>query len=218
MKGLLIKDLKLMKNQKKFFITFFMIAVIFLITYENKLFAVSYTTMIFTIFVMSTISYDEYENGYPFLFVLPIRRSDYVNSKYCFGLLCCLAAWLLATLYTTIYQITQKPDGNLLEWIGQCCMIIPFFLLFLAFSIPVQLKFGNEKARVVIFGILGGSTLIIYAASKLIKRMNVNVSVIIQLAESISNLGLVIGCIAGSIVLLMISYIISIHIMNKKQF
>ena len=50
-------------------------------------FVVSYFTMIASMFVLSTISYDEYDNGYAFLFSMPFSRTSYVKEKYVFSIL-----------------------------------------------------------------------------------------------------------------------------------
>ena len=59
MKGLLIKDFKLMKNQKNFFFIMIFIAAAMLFAEFESTFVVSYFTMIASMFVLSTISYDE---------------------------------------------------------------------------------------------------------------------------------------------------------------
>ena len=61
MKGLLIKDFKLMKNQKNFFFIMIFIAAAMLFAEFESTFVVSYFTMIASMFVLSTISYDEYD-------------------------------------------------------------------------------------------------------------------------------------------------------------
>ena len=85
MKGLLIKDFKLLKNQKQFFLIIGLITFMFLVTNDSPYFTITYATMMFSMFTMSTISYDEYDNGAAYLFSLPISRKGYVAEKY-FGI------------------------------------------------------------------------------------------------------------------------------------
>ena len=94
MKGLLIKDFKLMKNQKNFFFIMIFIAAAMLFAEFESTFVVSYFTMIASMFVLSTISYDEYDNGYAFLFSMPFSRTSYVKEKYVFSILVGRGAWL----------------------------------------------------------------------------------------------------------------------------
>ena len=68
MKGLLIKDCKLLLQQKKFLIMLVLCAGFLMFNTEDSTFLIGYATMLMGIFVMGTISYDEFDNGYPFLF------------------------------------------------------------------------------------------------------------------------------------------------------
>lgn len=51
---------------------------------------------------MSTISYDEFDNGNAFLFSMPITRKSYTVEKYAFGLIFGMVFWLLATVIALI--------------------------------------------------------------------------------------------------------------------
>ena len=63
MKGLLIKDYKLMLGQKSFLGMAALMAVLYLIIYKDPIVAVIFITVMCTMFTVSTLSYDEYENG-----------------------------------------------------------------------------------------------------------------------------------------------------------
>ena len=73
MKGLLIKDYKLMKNQKGYFIVLFLLCVVFAAREGGESFCVGFITYVCSLFCISTISYDEFDNGNAFLFTLPLR-------------------------------------------------------------------------------------------------------------------------------------------------
>ena len=66
MKGLYIKDFKLMMNQKMFFIVIAAMAIFFAVTQTNIFLLISYATFIAAMFVISSISYDEFNNGNAF--------------------------------------------------------------------------------------------------------------------------------------------------------
>ena len=72
MKGLLIKDFKLMKNQKNFLFVIFIGATASMLLSGFSSFLMGYFPFICSFFVLSTISYDEFDNGnafyIPFLF------------------------------------------------------------------------------------------------------------------------------------------------------
>lgn len=81
MRGLICKDLRLMLVQKNFFIMLAFVAFVCMAALDDPAFVVMYVTLIFASFLMSTMSYDEFDNGYPFLFTLPISRKLYVQEK-----------------------------------------------------------------------------------------------------------------------------------------
>ena len=87
MKGLLIKDFKLLKGQKNFFMTITAISIIMIIVSPGTSFPIGFLGFVGALFSLSSISYDEFDNGNAFLFSLPITRKDYVLEKYIFGLI-----------------------------------------------------------------------------------------------------------------------------------
>ena len=89
MKGLLIKDFKLLKVQKNSFLLILCIAIgmeIFTNSTSSS-FIIGYLSFVATLFTLSSISYDEFDNGNAFLFSLPITRKSYVIEKYGFGMI-----------------------------------------------------------------------------------------------------------------------------------
>ena len=102
MKGLLIKDIKLMKNQKTFFVAMIFVGIMFLITQETPYFVIAYITTMFSMFTITTLTYDEFENGAAFLFTLPFGRRDYVKEKYLYGMITCVLGVVIVTLASVI--------------------------------------------------------------------------------------------------------------------
>ena len=88
MKGLLTKDFRILAGQKRYFTIIILIALIFLCSGQPAQIIVGYCTMFGMLFTVNTISYDEFDHGYLFLFTLPVTRKDYVLEKY----VCCCAA------------------------------------------------------------------------------------------------------------------------------
>ena len=81
MKGLLIKDFKLLKVQKNFFLLILCITIgmeIFTNSASSS-FIIGFLSFVATLFTLSSISYDEFDNGNAFLFSLPITRKSYVT-------------------------------------------------------------------------------------------------------------------------------------------
>ena len=144
MKGMLIKDFSLLKGQKQFFMIAIMFAFIFLFLTDMAGFGVSYLMVMFTIFTLSTIAYDEYDNGNAFLFTLPISRKRYVQEKYVFCLV--ISAVVCLVDIALILVMNYVKDGTdmemLLVTLAAACAV---GIVMMAVMIPLQLKFGSEK-------------------------------------------------------------------------
>ena len=105
MKGLLIKDFKLMMMQKNFFLSIIAIAVVLTVFVKNPSFIIGYLTFIGSVFTLSTISNDEFDNGNAFLFSLPITRKLYALEKYVFGFLTGACSCLISLILCMIFGL-----------------------------------------------------------------------------------------------------------------
>ena len=98
MKGLLVKDFKLMMLQKNFLLLILAIVIGMMILSDDMVFPIGFLSFIASLFTVSTISYDDFDNGNAFLFTLPITRNNYVIEKYFLGLLFGCIAWILVSV------------------------------------------------------------------------------------------------------------------------
>ena len=107
MKGLLVKDFKLMMLQKNFLLLILAIVIGMMILSDDMVFPIGFLSFIASLFTVSTISYDDFDNGNAFLFTLPITRNNYVIEKYFLGLLFGCIAWILATVLGIIVTVSK---------------------------------------------------------------------------------------------------------------
>ena len=83
MRGLLMKDLELIKINMKMYLAVFLIGIIYLVAQENgSTFFVAYAIFVSISVSVGTISYDGYHHGMKFLMTLPVTKKQYVQSKY----------------------------------------------------------------------------------------------------------------------------------------
>lgn len=218
MTGLLVKDFKLMATQKNFFLVILLIVIGMISFTEDVSFPLGFLTFALSLFTLSTISYDEFDNGYAFLFTLPITRVGYVLEKYCLGFLLGFGSWLLATFLGLIATVVR--DTTSLTEIWQiAAMILPVMTIIQSIMIPFQLKFGGEKGRIAIIGAVG---LLVVAGVVIVKgaKLFFNVDLIAQLNTlPIVSMGMLfLIALVIAMLLLALSVRISISIMKKKQF
>ncbi|UTY40769.1 ABC-2 transporter permease [Allocoprobacillus halotolerans] len=218
MKGLLVKDFELVKVQKNFFIIIIIVALGILILGDNVTMPIGFLTFIMSLFTLSTISYDEFDNGNAFLFTLPITRQSYVLEKYGFGLILGVGAWFCITAVSMIV-ILIKQSMLPMDLLMMSCMFLPFTLFLQAFMIPFQIEFGSEKGRIAILGMFG----LIFIVGILIKQVAESIFHIdlLYLLDHLPQLDMsiiIVSMIFIAMILLWISSRISIAVMNKKEF
>lgn len=217
MKGLLIKDFKLLKNQGKFLFIIFIMANIFLFFESGSSgFIASYMTFVFSMFALNTLSYDSYDNGMPFLLSLPITRKTYVTEKYIFSLFLSISSWLVSILLRLTFLTIQTSlkENVILLYADPIYLILS--ILSLSIAIPIHLKYGQEKGHIIFFGILGAIFLTIFTAI----RVGLNTHLLHNLINRMmhhTGRTIILLCII-CISIFAISYILSLRIMKRKEF
>lgn len=215
--GLLLKDFLLMANQKSYFLFIVTLGIIISFTLGSATFVVGYIILVFGLSALNTISYDEMDNGYAFLFTLPISRADYVKEKYVYGILSSFLATFFAivigigaNLFMTHTEITDIILTGIFSFLT--------VLIFLAINIPVRFRFSSDKARFVVISIMGiflGT--IVYLGSRGILSGN-EVTIALSILGGLTVTLRVLVAFAVIFLMLTISYFISVYIMRKKDF
>ena len=196
MMGLLVKDLCLLKEQRQtavFDVSFF----------GDPSFLLGFLSFLGAIIAISTISYDEYDNGYPFLFTLPVRRRTYAAEKYVFSIFLMSVFWGVGMIVGLI-KGSMGLGGIAVEEIAAGAWMLLYVYVLIALMIPIYLKFGGEKARVVI---------ILFVLAMVAEEESHMKRLLEQSQAVLLGTGLVI-----SVVLLLVSYGVSVRILRKKEF
>lgn len=215
MKGLIEKDIRLLLKRKQTLLLFFGLAI--LMSFSSGSFAVAYSTFLVTLISVSTINYDEFDNGYAFLMTLPTTREEYVRGKYILSVVGGVIAWVVSILILTLVFFFRGVEINLLENLAKLVIYMPLAVICADVMIPVELRYGAEKSRiamaviVVIFGTVG------LLAAKLFTALDADGSLTEKL-NGISDGVFLLALFGLFIVITAISYLISVKIMNKKEF
>ena len=170
------------------------------------------------LFSLSSISYDEFDNGNAaFLFSLPITRKDYVLEKYIFGLISGIMFLLLGTVISLV-AIGITKTGSFNEIFLTAGSLFPTILLILSIMLPFILKFGGEKGRIAIIGVMGLIFVIGLLLIKTTEYLGIDLYVLINKLPKFEPLVYIILFLLLSVVILGISYLISLTILKKKEF
>lgn len=217
MKGLLIKDFMLMKNMKHSLLIIAIVA-IGMSYYMNDLsFIIVYLAILGTTFTSSTLSYDEFDKGYAYLFTLPVTKKDYVMEKYGFGLVMSMGGWLFGTVLVTVSGFIRH-TSTIADSIMLGLMLIPVPLLLLAVLLPFHIKFGGEKGRIIMIAITGAFFVICIIAAKLVNKLEVDISILWERLPAMGTGGMIVCGIGIGLAILILSCRISISIVNKWEF
>lgn len=218
MKGLLIKDYKLILNQKNFFFLMIALSIGMLLFSDDVIFPLGFLTFVISLFTISTISYDDYNNGYAFLFTLPITRKKYVKEKYCFGLLLGSFSWILTTILGSMV-ILNRGIFSIQEFLLCSLSILAAMLIFLALTLPFQLKFGQEKGRIALIGVLGAVSIIGIVINQILTSFfHIDFGTLFNTLPAINISMLIFFLILVALICLWVSYKISTTIMEHKEF
>ena len=183
MKGLLIKDFKLLKTQQKFFLLVLFIAIaVEMFSGSSSSFLIGYLSFMAILFTLSSISYDEFDNGNAFLFSLPITRKSYVIEKYGLGLILGSSFWAFGTLIVILKEVIANKYISI-DTIVAAFSILPVIFVILAVTLPFQLKFGGEKGRIAMISTLVIVFMVGIIMTKTANALNINLgSLFIQIA------------------------------------
>lgn len=217
MVGLLIKDIRLFLGQRNLYIAVFAMAVLLTLTGQDVFFIISYCTMLCTFFTISTVSYDEFNHGYAFLFTMPITRKSYALEKYLFGALMGGSVWFVTMILGFLYSSVTDPAFEATEWLVGGVWILLVMAIMLCVMLPLQIKFGADKSRVVILGfvivVVAGSSFFM----KMLQNTNLQKPDIAWITEISMGIWLLTGA-AVTAIAVVISILISIKILENKQF
>lgn len=217
MKGLFVKDIELMKQQKQFFILVVVMEVILNLAGSGSVsFATGYFTFVTAIFAITTISYDEFDNGLAFLMTLPVTRKQYVAEKYLLGAGLTAAAWGITTITGgVICKGVAELQGDLSETIIDSLIYIPLALLMLTASLPLVIHFGAEKGRYIAMVMWAIIIAVVYS---LIKTIGLSADAVDAWLNGLNRGMVLAGAVLFTVIVYMGSYWGSVRLMEKKEF
>lgn len=158
MKGLIVKDLKLLSKVGKAYLIFLAVLIVLALFAQNMNFLSLYAVLFTSILGPNTIAYDERDRWDKFALTLPVSKVQYVSAKYLLSLLLALCAVLLAFVVSVVH------DGFSVNTLVNVILYLTVGLFYPAISLPLSLGFGYAKSKlalVIFAGVTGGAGVII---------------------------------------------------------
>lgn len=211
MTGLLIKDLRLFKHQGRYYFVVIALCCVlmFFSTRDFSSFITSYLSFMIVMYSFNSFSYDEYDNGLSFLMTLPCGRRAYVTEKYIFTVLLVTAGWTVGVVLRAVGYMSRFSMEGYGEILSEDPIYLLVVLIYAGCSIPALIWFGAEKGRTVMLLGLGILAFLIYGVMKSGIRVPLP-----DMTPGLLLLVLLLSCI----LVLGISYRVSVCLMEKKEF
>lgn len=217
MKALFIQDFRYMLTQKSFLVLIALVGIVLALTQnDNYIFVIGYLGFMGMITGMMSVTMDDQSNGLTFLFSLPIDRRVYVREKYIFIVLMGVSFSIFATALCLLFRMFAEYKAPLDEILATSLGTLFVMLLFICFMLPLQLKFGAERARLASFIAIG-----LFFVAVLLAGLVINFAdalPFIQAFLSMSPVALAGIGAAFLIVCLRISYGVSLRIILHREF
>jgi hypothetical protein len=137
--------------------------------------------------------------------------------KYLFCLIMAAAAWCFGVVLYVVGAGIRHSTVNLMGELPMLLAIIPVMHLSAAIMIPLQLRYGSEKSRVVLF-IIFGITAILLTGWRKVSRGSGQSLGLVQSLDALSPTVVLLSFTAICVLGAYASYLLSIRIMGKKEF
>lgn len=219
MKALMIKDLRLLLRQQRATIFLFLaIVLMIIVATDNPIFGILYTVFLLPSLLISTISYDTFENGMPFLMAMPISQKEYVEEKYLLAVGGSVIVNILATGFTYLIQVLKGTATGSSELLIGALTAQIVILLYSAIVLPINLYYGTEKGRIVIVIMAVSIGALLSGTGKILEMQEAGTAAFLT---GIYQFGVVELLLIGVIicaVLDIVSYFVCVKWMKKKEY
>lgn len=212
MKGLMLKELYLIKSFAKQYVLFLVLMAAWSIMVHNISFVATYIMVLGSSLILSTTSMDELVSFNRFAVTMPIDGKKIVKSKYTVLFLTVGLGEVLVWLFDRAVNLLADWKMEMIDGEGMIVMVA-LFLSANAISIPVMFKVGVTKSRYTYIVVMITIGFIILGGYKASEMAGIPIDDMLNGIESMLNL--ITSVIAVLIVI--VSYLISVKIVQKKE-
>ncbi|MCI7557562.1 MAG: ABC-2 transporter permease [Lachnospiraceae bacterium] len=219
MKALFIKDIRIvLKQQRVLICAFFAVITILAFATDNSMYAVAFVLFLVPTMMLTTISYDTFENGMSYIMSLPVSVKDYVAEKYILTVASSLIFNIMATILINVVLSIGKGVGIMpLELIVNAMLAQFMVLIYISLVLPVDIRFGTDKGMIIVVLM----AVVIGAAGPMLGNINVDSGLMYKLSEAEItsvpvNQALLLMSVGG--VFAIVSYFISVKLMKQMEY
>ncbi len=217
MRGLFQKDFKIITYRKKYFVIFLAIAILLSLRTDGY-FIVSYLALAGMALAISSVSYDEFDNGLAFLMTLPATRKQFALEKHLFGCLTITCFWAVGVLIQLVVGYFRPELPGFTVMLPGMLLFLGVFIAIMSILLPIEIYFGTEKSRVALMVLFGVCFAVGIMGEKITAATGFDPSSMIDALRAVPA-GISLTC--GLIILLLVfaaSTAVTMRIMDKKEF
>lgn len=218
MLGLLIKDFLTLKKYSKNMLLSLLIYAVWSYMANDASFLIIFSIIIFSMVTVTSMAYDEQYHWNHYALTMPVSRSTIVLSKYALGMLLCLIGTVLSLTGALFICVINNFSADMLETLLVIAVAgIMIGLLFISIYLPFVFKLGAEKSRMIVASIFLVPYIIIGILSKTAPGV---VSTGLNALSTLETTprGSFISITIGILIVLIVSFMISLSIFKKKEF
>lgn len=218
MKGLFLKDFYGLKAYMRQYVILLVFFMIFGISMGNSHYIMWMSLVLGINISFSTFPADE-AGGYAYMLSCPVDRRTCVQAKYMIG----IAGGALIFVCSVIGEaLNCLSTGSVTEsWLLEMAVVLGIYFFFTAVLLPVSYRYGVEKARVVILGMIAVPMVLVFLSVKLIRIPAITELLDLAARTFTQEYMFVFGggvFFGVSLLLLGGSYLLSVRIFERKEF
>lgn len=216
MKGLILKDIYSIRITQKTYVLLFLFLCVFGYWMKSPGYVGTMCIVVFATAVLSLFNADQYYHWDTYAAALPLGKRIIVRARYMLIIVMTLGLAVFTAIMTgaTAALLGMSVSEQVISSVSMC-MIIPIFS---GIIIPVIYKLGVEKGRVIFMMLFLIPFLVLTLLKDLIRGTAVE-KLLVNLQQNPNGQVIIAGILlAVSILVLAVSYMISIRIYSNKEF
>lgn len=208
MKGLILKDLFVLRKQWKIFALLIVFFAIVPLYGENASIFQGIIVVLAAMLPVTALSYDERAHWEKYALTMPLNRRTLVLGKYLLGVFFILVAIAICVLAMLLIGVIKKQPLSA-DYVLTELVFLAVGLIFLSLILPMMFKFGTEKGRLALMGF----AVIIMLAPMLAENLEWGGDG----APAFLNMGFLVVVSLGILLLPVLSFCLSVRIYKKRE-
>lgn len=216
MRGMLLKDLLVLRKTVRFYVLFLLFyAGLTLIGAFDASFVITFAQVMLMMLPLSVCAYDEQAKWDRYAMSLPLGCRGVVGGRYLLVLVLSLFALAFSLITALVLSLMGKAD--LLTCLATALVSTAVGLMIVSILIPLCYKLGVERARPYLFAIVGIPFVAIFLLAKAGALAALDLSFLNRMAPP-ATLGVFALLLVAALAGLAVSYLVSCRIMEHKEF